>query len=89
MSRPGPYALVVSGPTTDHPVREQEERRVREAVPEARLLASSGVTPDTIGRLAPHIDGAIVGTALKQDGQTTNPIDPARAQTLTQSACRS
>ena len=84
--RAGTDALIVSGPATARPVREQELRRVREAVPEARLLAGSGVTPDTIGQLAPHIDGAIIGTALKQDGQTTNPIDPARAQSLTQSA---
>ena len=84
--RAGADALIMSGPATGRPVREQELRRVREAVPEARLLAGSGVTPDTIGQLAPHIDGAIVGTALKQNNQTPAPIDPTQAQALTQSA---
>ena len=87
--RAGADALIVSGPATARPVSEQELRRVRQAVPPARLLAGSGVTPDNIRQLAPHIDGVIIGTALKQNGQTTNPIDPARAQSLTQSARRS
>ena len=80
--RAGADALIVSGPATGHPLNDHDIRQVRQALPQARLIAGSGVTPANIAALTPHIDGAIVGTALKQENQPQNPIDPAQAQSL-------
>ena len=80
--RAGADALIVSGPATGHPLNDQDIRQVRQALPQARLIAGSGVTPANIAALTPHIDGAIVGTALKQKNQPQNPINPTQAQAI-------
>jgi membrane complex biogenesis BtpA family protein len=49
---------------------------------DAWLFAGSGVTPETAGDLLATADGAIVGTALKVDGVTTNPVDEDRVAAL-------
>ena len=84
--RAGADALIVSGPATGHPLNDQDLRQVRQVLPQARLIAGSGVTAANIAALTPHIDGAIVGTALKQENQTHNPINPTQAQSLTKAA---
>jgi membrane complex biogenesis BtpA family protein len=75
--------VVVSGPTTG----ERVETSHLDAVLAARDAASrdvpvflgSGVTADNAADLLARADGAIVGTALKRDGVTTNPVDRERA----------
>lgn len=39
----------------------------------------TGARADNIGRFLEIADGVIVGSGLKVDGQTWNPVDPARA----------
>ena len=76
--------LVVSGPTTGETV----ETSHLDAVLAARDAASrdvpvflgSGVTAENAADLLARADGAIVGTALKRDGVTTNPVDRERAE---------
>ncbi len=46
------------------------------------VLVGSGVRPDTIGDVLGIADGAIVGTALKEGGETTAPVDAARVAEL-------
>jgi len=46
------------------------------------LLVGSGVTADSVAQLLAVADGAIVGTALKAGGQTTNPVDVDRVEKL-------
>jgi len=46
------------------------------------ILVGSGVRSDTIARILTVADGAIVGTALKQGGETTAPVDEARVTEL-------
>lgn len=41
-----------------------------------------GDSRETVGDLLPLVDGAVVGTALKVDGITWNPVDPERVQAL-------
>ena len=84
--RAGADALIVSGPATGHPLNDHDIRQVRQALPQARLIAGSGVTPANIAALTPHIDGAIVGTALKQENQPQNPINPTQAQDIIKAA---
>jgi uncharacterized protein len=43
------------------------------------VLASTGVTVDTVHETLAAADGVIVGTHLKRDGVTWNPVDPGRA----------
>ena len=78
--------LVVSGPETGEPADAEELERVvaaRDATdPEVPVLVGSGVTPANAAALLDIADGAIVGTATKAAGETTNPVDPERAAAL-------
>ncbi|AGB37419.1 BtpA/SgcQ family protein [Natronococcus occultus] len=52
------------------------------------VLVGSGVTPETVGDcLAAGADGVIVGTALKEGGETTNPVSGERVAELVAAAC--
>ena len=77
-------ALILTGPATGAPADLDELRRVREALPHARLFVGSGVTPDNARDMLRFADGIIVGTAAKRGGVTENPVDPARARRLRQ-----
>jgi hypothetical protein len=52
------------------------------------VLVGSGVTADTVGDLLRVADGAIVGTALKEGGETTNPVSVGRVEELVAAADR-
>ena len=75
----GVDAILITGPITGLPTSLEELRTVKAAVPGTPVLASTGVTAGTIKRTLETADGAIVGTHLKHDGVTWNPVDPARA----------
>jgi uncharacterized protein len=77
--RRGVDAVLVTGPITGLPTSIGELRTVKAAVPDTPVLASTGVTADTVSRTLSVADGVIVGTYLKRDGVTWNPVDPARA----------
>ncbi len=53
---------------------------------DAAVFAGSGVTPETVGDVLGAADGAIVGTALKADGETTGPVDRDRVADLVAAA---
>ena len=82
--------LVVSGPGTGASTDESDLTRVvaaRDAVdPSVPVFVGSGVTAESVGDLLDVADGAIVGTALKRDGVTTNPVDQSRVETLVERA---
>jgi hypothetical protein len=44
------------------------------------VLLNTGARPDNIQRFLAVADGVIVGSALKVDGYTWNPVDPARVR---------
>ena len=75
-------ALIVTGSATGEPLDDSDLERVKEAVPDRPLLAGSGVTPDNIASILARCDGAIVGTAFKEDGIVTNPVDIDRVREL-------
>jgi membrane complex biogenesis BtpA family protein len=82
--------LVVSGPATGEPADADELQTVldrRDDVdPSVPVFVGSGVTPENVATLREVADGLIVGTALKQDGDTTAPVDPDRAAALVEAA---
>ena len=43
------------------------------------MLANTGVKHDTVAEVLNVADGCIVGSSLKVDGDTWNPVDPERA----------
>jgi membrane complex biogenesis BtpA family protein len=86
--RAGASALIISGSATGTPARFDDFTRARAAVPEAPLLAGSGVSAETIGMILENADGAIIGTSIKVDQETTAPVDPERARKLVAAAAR-
>lgn len=84
--RGGADALVLSGTATGAPADLEQFAQVRAAVPEARLLAGSGASAETISGILEYADGAIVGTSIKIDNRTTAPVDPARAAAFVEAA---
>ena len=79
-------ALVVSGAATGEPTPLADVRRVRRAVPDRPILVGSGVDPGTIRDLLGVADAVIVGTWVKRNGRTTEPVDPSRAALLARAA---
>jgi hypothetical protein len=74
--------LVVSGRATGEATPLGDVKRVRSAVPDVPILVGSGVTPETAAELLSVADALIVGTALKQDGDVSQPVDPTRVRRL-------
>jgi uncharacterized protein len=75
-------AICVSGPMTGSETGTESLRAAREAVPGVPIFANTGVTAETVKVKLAVADGAVVGTSLKRDGVTWNPVDPARVSRL-------
>jgi len=73
-------AVLVSGPMTGEPAPLSHLEAVKKAVPEVPVLANTGVNHENVAEVLKIADGCIVGTALKVDGKTFNPVDPERAR---------
>jgi membrane complex biogenesis BtpA family protein len=71
--------ICVSGPMTGSSVDSDELRAVRAAIPGAVLFANTGVNEDTVQEVLSIADGVVVGTSVKLDGITWNPVDRERA----------
>ncbi len=72
-------ALIVSGRATGEPASLDEVRRVKALALEAPVYVGSGVTEGNVREVLACSDGVIVGTALKEEGRTANPVDRGRA----------
>ena len=82
--------VVVSGAGTGHEVARDHLTAVAsardEAGSDAPIFVGSGVTAENVADLLSIADGVIVGTALKEDGETTNPVSTERVEKLVESA---
>jgi membrane complex biogenesis BtpA family protein len=74
-----PDALLVSGAMTGEAAAISDLEAVKRAVPSLPVLANTGVKHETVADVLKVADGCIVGSALKVDGHTWNPVDPERA----------
>lgn len=82
--------VIVSGAGTGHEVDSDHLAAVASARDEAGLDApiflGSGVTTENVADLLGVADGVIVGTALKEGGETTNPVSEERVESLVEAA---
>jgi membrane complex biogenesis BtpA family protein len=74
--------VIVSGANTGSGADVEELQRVRQVAGRIPVFVGSGVSIDNIQRFLPLADGFIVGTSLKVDGMTSNPVDVQRVRTL-------
>jgi uncharacterized protein len=79
-------ALLISGPAAGIPFEMSDLRVAKEAAPDTPVIANTGVRADRIAEIFAVADGVIVGTSLKVDGMTWNPVDPHRAHRLMEAA---
>ncbi len=75
-------ALIVTGTTTGAVTSIDDVQRVQAVVPEAAVFVGSGVTAENIEKVLRYADGVIIGTALKEDGRTENPVDASRVRQI-------
>ncbi|KTG10531.1 phosphorybosylanthranilate isomerase [Haloprofundus marisrubri] len=82
--------VVVSGVGTGEAVDRDGLREVvahrDELGSDAPVVVGSGTTVESVSELLDVADGAIVGTALKEDEVTTNPVDERRVRELVEAA---
>ena len=82
-----PDAILVSGAMAGAQPDPELFQEVRAAVPrDIPVLLNTGAKETNIAEFLVHADGCIVGSALKIDGHTWNPVDPGRAHAFVRAA---
>ncbi len=74
-----PDAVLVSGPMTGEAAPLETLQSVKAALPAVPVLANTGVKHETVADVMRIADGCIVGSTLKEEGDTWRPVDPGRA----------
>lgn len=79
-----PDAICVSGPITSQPVEASSMAEVADAVRPTGtpILINTGFRVSNARELLQYADGAIVGSSLKVEGVTWNPVDQQRVKEL-------
>jgi uncharacterized protein len=73
--------ILVSGPMAGAEPTVEAVRDAKQGCgDETPVFANTGVKSTNVGNFLAVADGAIVGSDLKVDGGTWNPVDPARAE---------
>ncbi|WP_425039486.1 BtpA/SgcQ family protein [Primorskyibacter sp. S187A] len=75
-----PDAVLVSGQITGEAAEMSDLEAVKAVVPDVAVMANTGVKHETVADVLAVADGCIVGSSLKVDGDTWNPVDPERAR---------
>jgi membrane complex biogenesis BtpA family protein len=73
-------AILISGAMAGDEANLSHIREAKEAVPHTPVLANTGVKIETVRATLEIADGVIVGTGLKHDGYTWNPVDSERVR---------
>lgn len=79
-------AILISGPMAGAAANLDHIQEAKEAVAGTPVLANTGVRIETVRETLATADGVIVGTGLKQDGGTWNPVDPERVRRFMEQA---
>jgi len=75
-----PDGLCVSGAMTGEEVSAESLRTVKEVAGDVPVFINTGARRDNIAQLIRFADGVVVGSSLKVDGNTWNPVDPHRVK---------
>ncbi len=75
-----PDAVLVSGQITGEAAALSDLEAVKQVLPDTPVLANTGVRHETVAEVLKLADGCVVGTALKECGDTWKPVDPERAK---------
>jgi len=75
-------AVIVSGRRTGDPANLENLIALRRALPDALIVAGSGVDEQNVQSFWPHVDGIIVGTGVKEGRITSNPVSVRDAERL-------
>jgi len=74
-------AVCLAGTTAGSEIDVREIREAREgAIEKTPVIIGTGISINNLEKMYPLGDGFIVGTSLKEDGDTFKPIDPSRAR---------
>jgi membrane complex biogenesis BtpA family protein len=82
----GADAILISGPAAGVSFEMSDLAAAKAAIPDTPVIANTGVRAERMAEIFGVADGAIVGTSLKVDGVTWNPVDPDRARRLMEAA---
>ncbi len=75
-----PDGICVSGAMTGEAVSPESLCTVKEAVGEVPVFINTGARRENIAQLIQHADGVVVGSSLKVNGSTWNPVDHERVK---------
>ncbi|MEE2773779.1 MAG: BtpA/SgcQ family protein [Pseudomonadota bacterium] len=75
-----PDAVLVSGQITGEAAALSDLEAVKAVLPDTPVLANTGVTHETLHDVFSIVDGCIVGSSLKFNGDTWQPVDRQRAR---------
>lgn len=73
-------AVCLAGTTAGSPISEDDLTEARKGAHGAPVIAGTGVSLDNVDRMMLLSDGVIMGTSIKIDGDTFNPIDAGKAR---------
>jgi membrane complex biogenesis BtpA family protein len=73
-------AYCVSGPMPGMPPDIEEIKRIKDEVPDVPVIANTGINKENVAKYLEHVDGVIVGTALKVGNITLNPVDEEKVK---------
>jgi membrane complex biogenesis BtpA family protein len=74
--------ILVSGPKTGVSPSLEMIRKVKEGVKDVPVFVNTGLNAKNVRELLKIADGAIVGSSLKKEGVTWNPVDKERVKKL-------
>ena len=69
-------AIIITGERTGIPPNPEDILKVKQALPETPCLIGSGITQKNAKEMLKIADGCIVGTSIKINKKTENPVDP-------------
>jgi membrane complex biogenesis BtpA family protein len=81
-----PDVLLISGVMAGAQADLNHVAEAKRGAPSVPVFANTGVRVETVREVLGVADGVIVGTALKRDGYTWNPVDPDRVRRFMEEA---
>ena len=79
-------AIVITGSRTGEAVDMRQLRELREEFPKVKIIIGSGANSVNVRELLKYADSVIVGTSIKVNRVTSNPIDSRRLREFLKAA---